>query len=70
MDKSMSEKEREKLVRIIRQSPAGSKVAAANEFGIDLTLLLRQLSMTPTARLQHLAAAQEFVREIRLAKRR
>jgi hypothetical protein len=66
----MSEKEREKLVRLITQSPAGSKVAAAKEFGTDLTLLLRKLSMTPTARLQELAAAQEFVREIRLAKRR
>jgi len=32
----------------------GSKAAAAKEFGIDLTLLLRQLKLTPEQRLTEL----------------
>ncbi len=44
----------------------GSKVAAAKEFGIDLTLLLRQLRLTPQQRIDELQAAmiemEEFSR--------
>ena len=39
----------------------GSKVAAAQEFGIDLTLLLRQLRLTPQQRLDELQSAMESV---------
>lgn len=34
--------------------PPGSKAAAAKEFGIDLTLLLRQMRLTPQQRLDEL----------------
>jgi hypothetical protein len=37
----------------------GSKVAAAKEFGIDLTLLLRQLKLTPEQRLMELQEEME-----------
>ena len=37
----------------------GSKIAAAKEFGIDLTLLVRQLRLTPEERLKELE--QEMV---------
>jgi hypothetical protein len=47
----------------------GSKIAAAKDFGIDLTLLLRKLELTPTERLEELAAAQRFVRELPAAKK-
>ena len=37
----------------------GSKIAAAKEFGIDLTLIVRQLRLTPEERLKELE--QEMV---------
>ena len=37
----------------------GSKIAAAKEFGIDLTLLVRQLRLTPEERLNELQSAME-----------
>ena len=65
----MSEKKQNRLLQLIQHPPAGSKIAAARDFGIDLTLLVRKLELTPTARLQELAAAQGVVRELRLASR-
>lgn len=37
----------------------GSKIAAAKEFGIDLTLLVGQLRLTPEQRLNELQSAME-----------
>ncbi len=48
----------------------GSKVAAAKEFGIDLTLLLRQLRLTPQQRLDELQSAMESVEGLVKAKRK
>jgi len=47
----------------------GSKIAAAKDFGIDLTLLARRLELTPTERLQELAQAQAFVQKLQAAKK-
>jgi hypothetical protein len=63
----MSKEDRDKLIRLISWPPPGSKIAAAKEFGIDLTLLVRTLEMSPTERLQQLAAAQAFFQELRSA---
>jgi len=65
----MTKKERDKLIRLISSPPPGSKIAAAKEFGVDLTLLVRMLELTPTERLQKLASAQAFFEELRAAKR-
>ena len=65
----MTKEELDKLIRLISSPPPGSKIAAAKEFGVDLTLLLRMLELTPTERLQKLAAAQAFFEELRAAKR-
>jgi hypothetical protein len=53
---SMNRTQRDQLIRLIASPPAGSKIAAAEDFGIDLTLLVRRLELTPTERLQELAA--------------
>jgi hypothetical protein len=60
---SMDKTQRDELIRLITSPPAGSKIAAAKDFGADLTLLVRMLELTPTERLQRLAAAQAFVQE-------
>ncbi len=43
----------------------GSKAAAAKEFGIDLTLLLRQLKLTPEQRLMELQQEMESFEELK-----
>lgn len=43
----------------------GSKIAAAKEFGIDLTLLVRRLKMTPEERLRELDDFIETVEQVR-----
>lgn len=52
----------------------GSKIAAAKEFGIDLTLLVRQLRMTPEERLNELQSAmesfEEFSRQAQLGRKK
>jgi hypothetical protein len=40
--------------------PPGSKAAAAKEFGIDLTLLLRNLRLTPQERADNLQKMMKF----------
>lgn len=54
-------------IELITNPPLGSKLASAKEFGIDLTLLLENLSLTPTERLQKLCAAGAFYEELRRA---
>jgi hypothetical protein len=66
---SMNRAQRDELIRLITFPPPGSKIAAAKEFGIDLTLLVRTLELTPTERLQNLAAAQALFQELRAAKK-
>lgn len=54
-------------IDLIRNPPQGTKLAAAKEFGVDLTQLLENLALTPTERLQKLCAAQAFYEELRRA---
>ena len=65
----MDKTQRDELIRLITSPPRGSKIAAAKDFGIDLTLLVRILELTPTERLEKLAAEQAFVRELRAARK-
>lgn len=50
--------------------PPGSKAAAARDFGIDLTLTLENLRLTPEERIRRLDALREAAREIRVAARK
>ena len=47
---SMTKEDRDKLIRLISSPPAGSKIAAAKEFGADLTLLVSTLELTVSFR--------------------
>jgi len=47
----------------------GSEIAAAKEFGIDLTLVVSQLRLTPQERLDSLQSQMEFVAELDKARK-
>lgn len=57
----MIEKNRQLLIN----PPPASKLAAAKEFGIDLTLLIRKLELTPEQRLEELQQAMRSFDELR-----
>ncbi|OGG52176.1 MAG: hypothetical protein A3F84_19415 [Candidatus Handelsmanbacteria bacterium RIFCSPLOWO2_12_FULL_64_10] len=54
--------------RLLHPAP-GSVIEAAQKFGIDLTLLVERLRMTPTERLRALQRAMSMVAQIRGAAR-
>ncbi len=55
----------EKARQLVLNPPPNSKIAAAKEFGIDLTLLLRKLTLTPEQRLDELQQTMESFEEFR-----
>jgi hypothetical protein len=66
----MDTKERERIIELINNPPPGSKLAAARDFGIDLTLFLHSLELSPEQRLQELDAVQPFLEELRRTGKR
>lgn len=46
----------------------GSKIAAAKEFGIDLTLVVSQLRLTPQERIDGLQSSMKFLAELDRAR--
>jgi len=55
----------------LRHPPPGSRIEAARDYGIDLTLLIEQLRLTPAERARQLEGAATALEEVRgLARRR
>ena len=65
----MTRQEYEYLWELINNPPPGSKIEAARKHGIDLTLNLRSLTLTPTERAQEMQAALQFLEDLQQAKR-
>ena len=65
----MTATERDRLLEMIRNPKPGSKIAAAKEFGIDLTLNVERLCLSPTERLQKLEDFNDLLEEVRRAAR-
>jgi hypothetical protein len=63
----MTSEEQKRLWELIQNPPPGSKIEAAKDFGIDLTLNLRLLQLTPTERAEQMGQALEFAMEMRRA---
>lgn len=66
----MSPELHRRLYELITYPPPGSEIAAAKEFGIDLTLNLRSLTMTPTERSRAMDDAVRLVEELERARQR
>ena len=63
MIEKISDDRLEKIRQLIMNPRPGSKVAAAQEFGIDLTLTLGQLKKTPQERLENQQSAMRGLEE-------
>lgn len=61
----MTREEHEQLLELISNPPPGSKIAAAKEFGIDLTLTLRSLTLSPEQRVREMEDALRFAENLR-----
>lgn len=57
----LTDKQEQLVLKLIAAPPPGSKLAAAKEYGIDLTLLLDELRSTPAERLRRLYEWTQFV---------
>jgi hypothetical protein len=64
---SMTREEHERLYKLVQNPPPGSKMEAAKEYGVDLTLNLRSLTRTPAERVREMEAALRFAEELRRA---
>lgn len=63
----MTREEKKRLYELVQNPPPGSKIEAAKKDGVDLTLNLRRLRLTPTERSQEMDNALELVRELQRA---
>lgn len=48
----------------------GSKIAAARDFGIDLSLTISQLRLTPQERINNLQSSMSFAAELDRARKK
>jgi hypothetical protein len=55
--------------RLLHPAP-GSRIEAARDFGVDLTLLVEQLRLTPAERARKLELASTALEQVRGAARR
>jgi hypothetical protein len=63
----MTSDQRKRALRLIANPPRGSKLAEAKKFGVDLTLLVENLSLTPTERAKKLSNGAKSLQELRRA---
>lgn len=74
MIERLSEERLEKIRQLIMNPRPGSKVAAAKEFGIDLTLTFGQLRKTPQERVEYTQSAmrslEQFRQEVKKSRER
>src|SRR5437667_12659094 len=61
---------RDKRDDLLLHPQPGTAAARARDFGIDLSLTLSNLRLTPEQRLNRLQRARELLREIEAARRR
>jgi hypothetical protein len=61
----MTPEQRKLAYELITNPPPGSDLAAAKEYGIDLTLLVENLDLTVAERLRKLYSFATFLEKIR-----
>jgi len=66
----MTREQHERLYAMVLDPPPGSKMEAARKYGVDLTLNLGRLLLTPTERAREMEGALRFVQKYRGAATR
>jgi hypothetical protein len=61
----MTPEQRKLAYDLITNPPPGSAIAAAKEYGIDLTLLVENLDLTVAQRLRKLYSVATFLEKVR-----
>lgn len=56
------------MLHLVSHPPSGSKIEAARKHGIDLTLTLRNLELTPAERVREMENALRFMEALRNAE--
>ena len=69
--RALTPEEFERAAERLRNPAPGSRIEAARNYGIDLTLLITRLRLTPEERVRELEHASEELQELRgIARRR
>jgi hypothetical protein len=69
--RALTQQEFERAAARLRNPAPGSRIEAAKKFGVDLTLLIEQLRLTPAERARKLEEASEELQQVRgIARRR
>ena len=66
----MTADQRKRALQLIARPPRRSKLAAAKKYGVDLTLLVENLSLTPTERAKKLSSGAKALQVLRRAGER
>jgi hypothetical protein len=61
----MTPEQRKLAYELITNPPPGSDIAAAKEYGIDLTLLVENLNLSVAERLRKLYSVAKFLEKMR-----
>jgi hypothetical protein len=68
--RALTPEEFERAAEKLRNPAPGSRIEAAQKYGIDLTLLIEQLRLTPEERARKLHEASQAMERVRGAARR
>jgi hypothetical protein len=63
----MKTSQRDRLLELVAHPPPGSKIEAAKQYGVDLTLNVRRLLLSPTERMREMEGALRLVEEMHRA---
>jgi hypothetical protein len=61
----LSEKRLDKIAEIFRNPPPDSKTRAAQDYGVDLSLLFRWLKLSPQERIEEARQRMIFLEEVK-----
>lgn len=68
--RKLTPEEFERAAEKLRNPKPGSKIEAAKKYGVDLTLLINQLRLSPSERVEQMLALSRVMETVRGAARR
>ncbi|HEV2988360.1 MAG TPA: hypothetical protein VG759_07955 [Candidatus Angelobacter sp.] len=65
----MKPSQQARLLELVANPPPGSDIEAAKKYGVDLTLNIERLLLTPTERVREMEGALRLMEELQRAGR-